>query len=247
MLVALTLFSFIAYSDDYLFEVGPRVGYMIFKDDLVDKGFTYGVQGSYYLDPSMRLRLSFDRFSSGKSKENHELTYTYSWQEQSSNQWADDIFVYTNTTIDNYTNYYYVNWTLAYEIDVKPLFLEFNYLWDLKNDFSVYAGAGVGISFNKMKTESYFSSGNSASQSITANLNDSVSVRGNLDNSYIYGLTGGGSYKLYDNLTIGVDAAYIWNKPDASVSITTPQGSERHKFDVNMNSIGVFVNCNYLF
>ena len=220
----------LSYADDYDFEFGPRLGYISYSDDLLDSGMMWGLQGAFYLNPDNRIRLSYDFYTGDKTSEVHELDYSTTWTQN-------------GTT---YTNYYFIDWMFEYEIETNPLFLEYNYLFIL-DDFNFYIGAGLGISFNDMSTSSSFHQQNAVSQSIAAELNSTINVKSDMDDSFMYGFTAGGAYKIFDNLTVEVSAAYILNEADASVSIRGPDYAADQDMTVDMDSFSLVSSLNYLF
>lgn len=220
----------LSFADDYDFGFGPRLGYMSYSDDKLDSGMMWGLQTSCYLNPENRIRLSYDFFKGDKTSEVYELDYATTWSD-------------SNTI---YTNYYFVDWTLSYEIETNPLFLEYNYLF-IFDDFNFYIGAGLGVSFNDLSTTSSFHQQNAASQSIASELNGSINVKSEMDDSFMYGFTTGGAYKIYDNLTFEVSAAYILNEADASVSIRGPNYAADKDITVDMDSLSLIASLNFEF
>lgn len=225
-----TLLCSWSFADDYDFEFGPRLGYISYSDDLLDSGLMWGLQGAFNLDPSNRIRLSYDFFKGDKTSEVRELDYSSTWTD-------------SGTT---YTNYYFIDWRFNYEIETNPLFLEYNYVFILE-DYTFYLGAGLGISFNDLSTSSSFHQQNAVSQSIAQDLNNAINIKSDIDDSFMYGFTTGGSYKIYDNLTVEVSAAYILNEADASVSIRGPSYAADQDITVDMDSFSLVCSLNYLF
>lgn len=226
----ITALCSLSYADDYDFEFGPRLGYVSYSSDLLDAGMMWGLQAGVYLNPDNRIRLSYDSYKGDKTSELYELDYTSTW--------SDSTYIYTN--------YYFIDWELSYEIETKPIFLEYNYLF-IFDDFNFYLGAGVGISLNDLSTTSTFHQQNAASQTIATELNSSINVKSDIDDSFIYGLTAGGSYKIYDNLTVELTCAYLKSEADANVSIRGPNYAADKDITIDMDSLSLVCSINFLF
>ena len=233
------------------FEIGPRVGYQSYDEDIADSGMSYGLQGIMNFNDSMRLKMTVDHYESDGVSNAYTANYAHSWTEYQYRyyQTSDQYWIYTwrqTIPVTHYT-YYSVYWDIETSVEITPIMFEFDYTWNFGN-FSLSAGPTLGVAITDISYDASFTSdGSDLSNSMVNSLYQNYSVDAEVDPALLYGAVVGGRYTINDNCSLNLDLSYTFGKADYDVTETVSGYETTYSDEIDLKNFGANISFNYKF